>query len=264
MFSAAAPSWAVGTGGTRFGRFPGGGEPRDTVREDRRRRRAQRPHRRQPHGQPARAVGRPRPGRGRRRAAPPRGRPGRRVRRHELQHVPGQPLDHPRRRRVLQVRQPGQHRRGGAAGGHRPQPLRHRPRPGARVAGADRVAGRRHEPPGPGQLPRPVRAGAGRAGRDLRPPARRLGDVHRAQALRAGLLLVGEQRLGHLAAAGPGHRRPGQVPGRPRPPPAQHQHRAGGVAPGHGGPAGRLPLQRLEVRRRRPHRRAPSRRSSCS
>jgi L-rhamnose isomerase / sugar isomerase len=30
-FTAAAPSWAVGTGGTRFGRFPGGGEPRDTI-----------------------------------------------------------------------------------------------------------------------------------------------------------------------------------------------------------------------------------------
>jgi L-rhamnose isomerase/sugar isomerase len=29
-FAVAAPSWAVGTGGTRFGRFPGGGEPRDT------------------------------------------------------------------------------------------------------------------------------------------------------------------------------------------------------------------------------------------
>ncbi len=29
-FSAAVPSWAVGTGGTRFGRFPGGGEPRNT------------------------------------------------------------------------------------------------------------------------------------------------------------------------------------------------------------------------------------------
>jgi len=27
-FSVAAPSWALGTGGTRFGRFPGGGEPR--------------------------------------------------------------------------------------------------------------------------------------------------------------------------------------------------------------------------------------------
>ena len=26
----AAPSWAVGTGGTRFGRFPIGGEPRTT------------------------------------------------------------------------------------------------------------------------------------------------------------------------------------------------------------------------------------------
>jgi L-rhamnose isomerase/sugar isomerase len=30
-FSVAAPSWAVGTGGTRFGRFPGGGEPRNTI-----------------------------------------------------------------------------------------------------------------------------------------------------------------------------------------------------------------------------------------
>src|ERR671919_1052508 len=29
--SVAAPSWAVGTGGTRFGRFPGGGEPRNTI-----------------------------------------------------------------------------------------------------------------------------------------------------------------------------------------------------------------------------------------
>lgn len=29
-FSVAAPSWAVGTGATRFGRFPLGGEPRDT------------------------------------------------------------------------------------------------------------------------------------------------------------------------------------------------------------------------------------------
>lgn len=29
-FSVAAPSWALGTGSTRFGRFPGGGEPRNT------------------------------------------------------------------------------------------------------------------------------------------------------------------------------------------------------------------------------------------
>jgi len=26
-FNVAIPSWALGTGGTRFGRFPGGGEP---------------------------------------------------------------------------------------------------------------------------------------------------------------------------------------------------------------------------------------------
>ena len=28
-FAVAVPSWALGTGGTRFGRYPGGGEPRD-------------------------------------------------------------------------------------------------------------------------------------------------------------------------------------------------------------------------------------------
>ena len=28
-FAVAVPSWGVGTGGTRFARFPGGGEPRD-------------------------------------------------------------------------------------------------------------------------------------------------------------------------------------------------------------------------------------------
>ncbi len=28
-FQIAIPSWALGTGGTRFGRFPGGGEPQN-------------------------------------------------------------------------------------------------------------------------------------------------------------------------------------------------------------------------------------------
>ena len=92
-FSAAAPSWAVGTGGTRFGRFPGGESPRH-VREDRRHRGGARADGGQPVGQPPRAVGRPRL-RGRRRPAPPRRGAGHRLRRHELQHLPGQPLDHP-------------------------------------------------------------------------------------------------------------------------------------------------------------------------
>ncbi len=30
-FEVAVPSWALGTGGTRFGRYPGGGEPRDVL-----------------------------------------------------------------------------------------------------------------------------------------------------------------------------------------------------------------------------------------
>src|SRR5881398_263958 len=29
VFQVAIPSWALGTGGTRFGRFPSGGEPRN-------------------------------------------------------------------------------------------------------------------------------------------------------------------------------------------------------------------------------------------
>ena len=93
-FSVAAPSWAVGTGGTRFGRFPVGGEPRTTEEklddiaalntltganrtvslhvpwddpDD--------PAALRAHADAARD----------------------RLRRDELQHVPGQPLDHRRR-----------------------------------------------------------------------------------------------------------------------------------------------------------------------
>ena len=33
-FQVTIPSWALGTGGTRFGRFPGGGEPRSLKRKD--------------------------------------------------------------------------------------------------------------------------------------------------------------------------------------------------------------------------------------
>ncbi len=63
-FSVAAPSWAVGTGGTRFGRFPIGGEPRDTTEkvDDVAALNALTGANR--HDQPPRAVGQPRrPGR---------------------------------------------------------------------------------------------------------------------------------------------------------------------------------------------------------
>jgi hypothetical protein len=57
--------------------------------------------------------------------------------------------------------------------------------------------------------------------------------------------------------------REGQVPGRPGPPCAEHQHRNDRRAPGAVRQAGRLPLQRQQVRRRRPGF-GRSIRSSCS
>ena len=36
-FAVAVPTWGVGTGGTRFARFPGAGEPRDIFDKARRR-----------------------------------------------------------------------------------------------------------------------------------------------------------------------------------------------------------------------------------
>ena len=72
---------------------------------------------------------------------------------------------------------------------------------------------------------------------------------HRAQALRAGLLLDGQRGLGLVAAARPGGGSAGEVPGRPGTPPAGLQHRAGGEPSGHGRAPRWLPLQRLQVRR---------------
>ena len=123
-FSVAAPSWALGTGGTRFGRFPRGGEPRttdeklddiaaldsltganDTVSLH------------VPWDDPDDPAA----------AARVRRRARHRVRRDELEHVPGQCLDH-RTGRVVQVRlaRPLRCRRPQA--GARAQPRRDRSR----------------------------------------------------------------------------------------------------------------------------------------
>ena len=134
-FSVAAPSWAVGTGGTRFGRFPIGGEPRDDRGEGRRRRRAQRADRRQPHDQPARAVGRPGDDAGGAARPTPRRWASAfdAMNSNTFQDNPSTTGDGAR---LLQVRQPGQRRRRRAQGGHRAQPRRHRPRREARLEGA--------------------------------------------------------------------------------------------------------------------------------
>ena len=117
------------------------------------------------------------------------------------------------------------------------------------------VAGRRHQPPGPGQLPAPVRTRGRVSARAARVTSRRLGDVHRAQALRARVLLERELRLGFVAAPRAARGTASAVPRRPRAPSAEREHRAGREPAGDDRSARRLPLQRLQVRRRRPHRR---------
>ena len=229
--------------------------------EDRRRRRTRCAHPEQRGDLAARALGRP--GRSRRPPSPCRGSVDR-LRRHELEHLPGQPVHHRRRHAVVQVRQPGQLRPGGPPGRRRPQPICDRPRRPAGVGGDHRVVGRRDQPSRPGRSPHPVRAGRRRARGDPRPPPRRMADVHGAQAVRARLLRHGEPRLGIVAAAGAGSRSEGVLPGRPRPSPPQRQHRADRQPARHGRSARRLPLQRLQVRRRRPDHRVDQGRSSSS
>ena len=82
-----------------------------------------------------------------------------------------------------------------------------------------------------------------------------LAALHRAQALRARVLLDRRLGLGLVAAARAGGRAAGPVPRRSRSPSPEHEHRAGRLATRDDRPARRLPLQRLQVRRRRPHRR---------
>ena len=120
-FSVAAPSWALGTGGTRFGRFPIGGRAAHDRGEDRRRRRDQRAHRRQPLDLAARAVGRPgRP----RRAGKLRRRAGIAFDAMNSNTFQDNPSTTRRRRDLVQVRQPLPHRRRRPRRRRRAQPLR--------------------------------------------------------------------------------------------------------------------------------------------
>ena len=141
--------------GARHGRHPLRALPRRRRAagdrgEARRRRDAERPHRCEPHGQPARAVGRT----GRRsRLAPVRRGARARLRRDELEHVPGQPVHDGRRRRHLQVRVDGCRGRRGSRGRGRAQPPRDRARRAARLLCTQHLARRRNQPSGTGELP---------------------------------------------------------------------------------------------------------------
>ena len=189
-FGVAVPSWGVGTGGTRFARFPGRGEPRDifdklddcaVIHQLAR-------------ATPTRLAAHP-VGQGRRPggAEAEGGRPRPRLRRHELQHLPGPA----RPGAFLQVRLALAHRRGHAPAGDRAQSRMHRDRPGARLEGADGLDRRRLELSRPEPFHQRLRALSRLDEGDLRGAARRLARLHRAQDLRAGLLFDRRPGLGH-------------------------------------------------------------------
>ncbi len=144
---------------------------------------------------------------------------------------------------------------GGPSPGGRAQ--RRVPRAGGEAGGplAHGVDRRRRELPGSAPHPKGARALPREPARDLPRPARGLSSLHRAQALRAGLLLHRDQRLGRELLLRPRARGAGVLARRPRAPRPQRQHRDD-RGPAHPvREAGRLPLQRQQVRGRRPRRR---------
>ena len=121
-----------------------------------------------------------------------------------------------------------------------------------RLEGRQGLAGRRHQLPGPGRLPRPTQAPHRRLEGDLSGASRERPPVPRVQAVRAGLLSHRRPGLGPGADGLParGRARPGLR--RHRPSRDGRQHRADRRLPAPGGPPGRLRPERQEVRRRRP------------
>ena len=166
-FGVAVPSWGVGTGGTRFARFPGTGEPRGHLRQARRLRGDPRADRRDADGVAAHPLGQGRPGGAAREGGGARAR----VRRDELEHL----LGRARASALLQVRLALPHRRRGARAGGGAQPRMHRDRPGDRVEGADGLDRRRVELPRPGAFHPRLRALSRRDAHDLRRRCRRTG-----------------------------------------------------------------------------------------
>ena len=217
-FRVAVPSWGVGTGGTRFARFPGPGEPRNVFEkiEDcevifKLVRSTTGVSLHIPWDQPDSPAEL-------RSFAEARGLFFDSMNSNTFEDQPDQPLSY--KFGSLSHTDPAV----------RGQAVEHN----LRLPGAGSEAGRalphgldrrRRQLPGPGPLPRRARALPGQRPRDLSRPARRLAPVHRAQALRARLLLDGHRRLGHELPLRPRARRAGVLPGRPGASRAQREHR---------------------------------------
>ena len=129
----------------------------------------------------------------------------------------------------------------------------HQVRQGGRLEGADGLDRRRLElSRARATSPAPSSAIWNRCSAIYDGAADRLAALHRAQALRAGLLFDRRAGLGHQLPDRQHARRARLLPRRSRPPRAEHQHRDDRRAADPVQEARRLPLQRFEIRRRRP------------
>ena len=230
--------------------LPGPGEPRDVFEKLEDCAAVHAARARHAGGLAAHPVGPARaPGRAARRSRE-RARPVLRL--HELEHVPG-PAG---AAALVQVRQPEPHRPGGARA--RRSSTTSSASRSARKLGAARAHGvdrRRRQLPGPGALAPGARSLPRQPARDLRGAARRLAPVHRAQAVRAGVLLDGASTTGApatICARELGDRAFSLVDLGHHAPNVNIEHDRGAADPVR--QAGGLPLQRQQVRRRRPGR----------
>ena len=167
-FAVAVPTWGVGTGGTRFARFPGPGEPRGivdkledcaTIHQLTRATPTCSPHFPWDKVDDYKRACRTRRG------------ARRRLRRRQLEHLSGCAGSEA----LLQVRLAQPQREGRARSGGRAQCRMHRNRPEAGVEGADGVDRRRFEFSRAIEPQPRVRLVPRIDGRDLRAPARRTG-----------------------------------------------------------------------------------------
>ena len=237
------PSWGYGNSGTRFHVYPVAGRRAHGLGADRRRRPRPPPDRRVPERRRPHPVG---PGRrlagaeGLRRGA------GREDR-------SGQPEPLRRGRVPARQRLPSGSR--GAPPRARPLPRVRRDRRAGRLLGAQPLAGRRDELPGPGRPARALRAAHGVPGGAVRRPPGGNAPSRRVQVLRARLLQHRPAGLGHGRARLPPARPAGPGARGHRPPRAGDERGADRRAPARRGAARRLPLQQPQVRGRRPDRR---------
>ena len=191
-FAVAVPTWGVGTGGTRFARFPGPGEPRNIFDKLEDCATIQQLTRATPTCSPHFPWDKVSDYRELAERAKALGLGFDAINSNTFQDQPGQKLSY----KFGSLTHSDE---GGARSGGRAQHRMHRDRREARLEGADGLDRRRLEFPGPVESEPRLRLLSRIAERDLCAPAGRLAGVPRAQALRAGLLFDGHLGLGHRA-----------------------------------------------------------------